>query len=127
MGYGDFKDLPRRTAFEKVLCDKAFNIAKNPEYDRYQRGLGLKPSGVAVTRTDKSAIKNENISNQKLAEVLHKPIIRTLKNWKVHSSLIENIWGGDLAYMQLINKFNKRICFYYVFLILSVNTHGLFL
>ena len=127
MGYGDFKDLPRRAAFEKVLCDKAFNIAKNPKYDRYQRGLGLKSSVVAVTRTDKSASKNENISNQKLAEVLHKPIIRTFKNWKVHSSFIENIWGGDLAYMQLINKFNKRIRFYYALLIFSVNTHGLFL
>ena len=36
MAYGDFKDLPRRTASEKVLCDKAFNIAKNPKYDGYQ-------------------------------------------------------------------------------------------
>ena len=28
MAYGDFKDLLRRTAFDKLLCDKAFNIAK---------------------------------------------------------------------------------------------------
>ena len=33
MAYGDFKDLPRRTAFDKILQDKAFNIAKNPKYD----------------------------------------------------------------------------------------------
>ena len=39
MAYGDFKDLARRTASDKVLRDKAFNIAKNPKYDRYQRGL----------------------------------------------------------------------------------------
>ena len=39
MAYGDFKDLVRRTAFDKVLRDKAFNIAKNPKYDGYQRGL----------------------------------------------------------------------------------------
>ena len=38
-GYGDFKDLARRTASDKVLRDKAFNIAKNPKYDGYQRGL----------------------------------------------------------------------------------------
>ena len=35
MAYGNFKDLPRRTASDKVLLDKAFNIAKNSEYDVY--------------------------------------------------------------------------------------------
>ena len=39
MAYGDFKDLNRRTASDKVLRDKAFNIAKNPIYDEYQHGL----------------------------------------------------------------------------------------
>ena len=39
MACGDFNDLPRRTASGKVLRDKAFNIAKNPKYDGYQRGL----------------------------------------------------------------------------------------
>ena len=38
-GNGDFKDLKRRTASEKDLTYKAFNIIKNPKYDRYQRGL----------------------------------------------------------------------------------------
>ena len=37
--YEDFKDLPRRTPSNKVLCDKAFNISKNPNYDGYQRRL----------------------------------------------------------------------------------------
>ena len=36
MAYGDFKDLNRRTAADKVLRDKAFNIAKNSKYDGYQ-------------------------------------------------------------------------------------------
>ena len=39
MAYGDFKDLPRRTASDKVLRDKPFNIAKNPKYDGCQRRL----------------------------------------------------------------------------------------
>ena len=39
MAYGDFKDLARRTASDKVLRDKAFNIAKNIKYDGYQRSL----------------------------------------------------------------------------------------
>ena len=39
MVYGNFKDLARRTASDKVLRDKTFNIAKNPKHDGYQRGL----------------------------------------------------------------------------------------
>ena len=39
MAYGHFKDLKRRTAADNVLRDKAFNIAKNPKNDGYQRGL----------------------------------------------------------------------------------------
>ena len=39
MAYEDFKDLTRRTASDKILCDNAFTIAKNPKYDGYQRGL----------------------------------------------------------------------------------------
>ena len=39
MAYGDFKDISRRTASDKVLGDKAFNIAKNLTFDGYQRGL----------------------------------------------------------------------------------------
>ena len=30
MSYEDFKDLNRKTVADKVLRDKAFNIAKNP-------------------------------------------------------------------------------------------------
>ena len=41
MAYGDFKDLAKRTAADKVLIYKAFNIAKNLKYDVYQRGLRL--------------------------------------------------------------------------------------
>ena len=39
MAYGDFEDLNRRTAAEKVLRNKAFNTSKNPKYDGYQRRL----------------------------------------------------------------------------------------
>ena len=39
MTYGDFKDLNRRTAADKILRDNAFNIAKDPKYDGYQPGL----------------------------------------------------------------------------------------
>ena len=39
MAYGDFQDSKRRTFSDKVLTDKAFNVAKNPKYDGNQRGL----------------------------------------------------------------------------------------
>ena len=39
IAYGDFKRLDRRSAADKVLYDKAFDIAKNPKYDGYQRGI----------------------------------------------------------------------------------------
>ena len=39
IAYEDFKDLPSRAAWDKVILDKVFNIAKNPKYDGYRRGL----------------------------------------------------------------------------------------
>ena len=46
-----------------------------------------------------------------LADELHEPIIRKLKKRKVYSSFRDNIWGVDLADMQLLSKFNKRCRF----------------
>ena len=37
----DIKDLTRRTVFDTILRDKAFNIAKIPKYDEYQRGIAI--------------------------------------------------------------------------------------
>ena len=75
MVYGDFKDLKRRTASDNVSIDKAFNIAKNSKYDRYQRGIAsmvykffdkkLKGRGVNVLLE----------SNEELAKELQKPVI----------------------------------------------------
>ena len=79
MGYGDFKDIARRKASDKILRDKAFNIAKNPNYDGYKRALAsmvykffdkkILGSGV-FTFSNKSAFNNEQ-----LTEKLQKPII----------------------------------------------------
>ena len=63
MANGGFKDLKKRTAADKVLRDKASNIAKNPKYDGYQRGLvsmvykflDKKTKGSGVTLENKSA------------------------------------------------------------------------
>ena len=58
-----------------------------------------------------SDIKNEIIWNKELAKELLEPIIRNFQKSKLHSSFIYNIWGADLAVMQLISKFNKGVCF----------------
>ena len=59
-----------------------------------------------------SGIANNDIKqNLQLAEELNKPIIRKFKKRKVYSGFRDNIWGADLADMQLISKFNKRYRF----------------
>ena len=67
------------------------------------------------------------MSNKELAEELQKPNITKFNKRKVHSSFKDNIWGADLADMQVISKFNNGICYLLVLLILLVNTYGLFL
>ena len=56
-------------------------------------------------------IKNENISNKALVKELNKPIIRKFNKRKLNSTFIDNIWGADLAGMQLIIKFDKGFRF----------------
>ena len=119
MAYGDFKDLARRTASDKVLRDKAFNIAKNPKYDGYQRGLASMVykffDKMSPSLPDKSVwgggINIEVKHNEQLAEELHKPIIRNFKKITVYSGFKDSIWGAGLADMQLISKFNKGFRF----------------
>ena len=108
MAYGDFKHLKKRTAAEKVLRDKAFNISRNPKYDGHQRGLASMVYQFLVKKNPKgSGIKNEIKQNEQLTEELHKPIIRNFKKRKEYSAFKDNIWAADLADMQLTSKFNK--------------------
>ena len=88
--HGDFKDLGKRTAADKVLRDKAFNIAKNLKYDRYQRELASmvykffdkKSAGSGVTTlANKSTIKSMPL-NEQLTEELHSPLLKILKKEK---------------------------------------------
>ena len=84
MAYGDFKDLARRTASDKVLRDKAFNIAKNLKYDGYQRGctsmvykfFNKKSASLADKPNKGSGVAM--LQNEQLAEELHKPVIKKI-------------------------------------------------
>ena len=85
MAYGDFKDLAKRTALDKVLRNKAFKIASDQKYDGYQKGLASMVYKVFDKKSQGSdhslqvATNNENIQ---LADELHKPIIRKFKKKK---------------------------------------------
>ena len=52
MAWGDFKDLSGRRSYDKIFCDKAFNIAKNSKYDGYQS----KPVSMIYKFFDKSLL-----------------------------------------------------------------------
>ena len=101
LAYRDFKELKKRTASDKVLRDKAFNIAKNPKYDGYQRGLA---SMIYKFFDKKSKGRGVNIPlefNEQLAEELQKTVVRNFKKRTVYSGYKDNICGANLADIQL--------------------------
>ena len=117
MAYGDFKDLKRRTVSDKFLRDKALNIAKNPKYDRYQRGLASmvyvffdkksKRSGVANNNNNNNSKTKQNIQ---LAKELHKPIIRNFKKRTVYYGF-KDYMGCWFSWYAINKKFSKGFRF----------------
>ena len=111
--YADHKDLINRTEADKVLRDKAYDIASNPKYDGYQRGLASmvykffdkKSMGSGFKKLKNTAKSNSSI----LTDELHKPIIRKFNKRKVYSQFKDNIWGVDLADIQSLSRKNKGI------------------
>ena len=102
--YADHKDLINRTKSDKVLRDKAYDIASNPEYDGYQRGLAsmvYKFFDKKSTGSGYKKLKNTTKpSSSILTDELHKHIIRKFNKRKVYSQFKYNIWGVVLADMQ---------------------------
>ena len=103
--YSDSTDLTKRTTADKNLKNRAFDIAKDPKYDGYKRGLASMVYKFFDSKVSGSGAKlipeNE----------LHKPTIRKFEKRKVYSTFKDNIWGVDLADMQLLSKYNKGIRF----------------
>ena len=110
MAYGDFKDLAKRTASDKVLRDKAFKTASDQKYDGYQRGLASMVYKFFDKKSEGSGMFN-NKENIQLADEVHKPVIRKLEKRKMYSSFRDNNWSADLADIQLLSKFNKGFRF----------------
>ena len=110
-----YKDLTKRTVGDKILRNRAFNIAKDPKYDGHQRALASLVYKFFDKKSKGSGAKHVNIKltpqNQQLAEEIRKPIIRKFEKRKVHAAFKDNFWGADLADMQVLNKYNKGIRF----------------
>ena len=100
MAYGDFKHLPRRTASNKALHDKAFNTTKNPNYDGYQTGL----VSMVFSCFFWWCYYTISIITWRITQTNYLKIWK----WKVYSSFKDNTWGADLVDMQLISKFNRE-------------------
>ena len=81
--YADHKDLLNRTKSDKVLRDKACNIASNPEYDGYQRGLASMVYKFFYKKSMGSGNKKD--SSLILADELHKPAIKKFNKRKLYS------------------------------------------
>ena len=92
--YADHKDLINGTKSDKVLRDKAYDIASNTEYDGYQRGLASMVYKFFNKKYMGSGVKKLKDSSSILAYELQ------FDKRKVYSQFKDNIWGVDLADMQ---------------------------
>ena len=79
------------------MADKFFD-SKVASPDKKSVGSGAKRVNAKITP-----------QSEQLVDELHKPIIRKFKKRKVQSAFKDNIWGADLADMQLLSKYNKGI------------------
>ena len=111
--YAKYKDVENRLISHQKLRNSVYDIASNPVYDGYQRGLAsmvYKFFDSKVAPLDKKTMSGKGIKNNKiLAEELHKPVIKKFNKRKVYSQFKDNIWGVDLVDMQSLSKKNEGI------------------
>ena len=87
-GLWQVQRIKKRTQSDKVLKQKVFEMAANPKYDGYQRGLASMVYKFFDKKSKGAGIKNEIKQNQQLANELHEPIIRKFKKRKLYSLYI---------------------------------------
>ena len=98
--YADLKDLKNMTKADKVLREKAYDIASNPKYNGNQRGL----ASMVYKFFDKKSMGSGIASSSILADERHKPVIKKFNKRKVYSQFKDNV---DLADMQSLSRKNK--------------------
>ena len=124
--YAKYKDVENRLISDQKLRNSAYDIASNPKYDGYQRGLAsmvykffdsgkgnakhtAKPRALA-----RSSLERTKEVNKILAEEVHKPVIKKFNKRNVYSQFRDNIWGVDLADMQSLSKKIRVLNIFYV-------------
>ena len=100
--YSDSKGLAKRTISDKILRDRAYEIARDG-YNGYQRAL----ASMLYKFFNKKTRLGISV-NKQLAEELHKPVIKKLKRRKVYARFKDNIWSPDLAEMESLSTNNKN-------------------
>ena len=105
----DSKDLAKRTISDKVLKERAFETARNRNYEGYQRALAT----MVYKFFDKKTVSRISV-NEQLGEELHKPVIKTFKRRKVYARFKDKIWEADLAEMESLSRNNKRVTYYHM-------------
>ena len=101
--YSNCKDLGKRTISDQILRERDYEIARNCNYDGYNRAL----VSMDVCFLIKSRIR---ISvNEQLAEELRETIIKTFNSRKVSSRFKDDIWAGDLAEIGSLSSKNKNV------------------
>ena len=112
--YSDSNDLAKRTILDKILKDRAYEIARNCGYGGYQRAL----AGMVHKIFDKETGSRISV-NEWLAKELHNTVIKIFKRRKVYARFKFYIWAADLAEMGSLSSHNKNVkyllCVMYVF------------
>ena len=107
---GKSKDLAKRIQSDKVLRDKGFKIASDPNYDSYQKYPKYEGGLASMVYKFFSKISSGSVvatdPKYQLAHELHRQNIKKLKIRKVYSSFMDKIRGVDLADMQSLSKYN---------------------
>ena len=105
--YANRKDLAMRTVSDKILKDRAYEIARNCKYDGYQRGLKSMVHRFFNKKTGSRAISKTGANlNEVLAQELNKPVIKKPKRKKVVARFKDNIWATDLTEMGTLSSKN---------------------
>ena len=102
--YSDSKDVAKRIISDKILRDRAYEIARNLAYDEYKKSL----ASMVYKFFDNKTRSRANLNDQ-LAEESHKPVIKKLKRRKVYAIFKDNIWATDLAEMESLSSKNKNV------------------
>ena len=108
------KDLAKGIISDKILRDRAYEIAKNRNYDGYQRAL----ASMVYMFFDKKAGSGINV-NEQLAKELHKPVIKKIKE-KKYTRDLKTIFGQQIQLKQ--NHCLQRIKMFNIYYVSDVFT-----